>query len=67
MAKQRDLAWLKSFIAAPDKLIASGDPTAKQLVDQFIVKMPNLGLTSDQVDALAAYLENPERGWTGSD
>jgi mono/diheme cytochrome c family protein len=59
VAKQRDLAWLKSFIAAPDKLIASGDPTAKQLVDQFIVKMPNLGLTSDQVDALAAYLENP--------
>jgi len=59
VAKQRDLAWLKSFIAAPDKLIASGDPIAKQLVDQFIVKMPNLGLTSDQVDALAAYLENP--------
>jgi cytochrome c2 len=59
VAQQRDLAWLKNFIAAPDKLIAAGDPTANELVAQFGIKMPNLGLTPDQVDALVAYLENP--------
>jgi mono/diheme cytochrome c family protein len=59
VTQQRDLAWLKSFIAAPDKLIASGDPTANGLVAQFGIKMPNLGLTPDQVDSLVAYLENP--------
>ncbi len=29
---QRDAAWLKQFIAEPDKVLASGDPLATQLL-----------------------------------
>jgi Rieske Fe-S protein/mono/diheme cytochrome c family protein len=49
--------WLEHFISAPDRMIASGDPTANQLLKQYGgVQMPNLGLTSAQVESLLAYL-----------
>ena len=54
-----DPQWLASFIAAPDKLLAAGDPTATALLQQYKVKMPNLGLSQDQVAALIAYLQAP--------
>jgi mono/diheme cytochrome c family protein len=59
----QSLDWLKGFISAPDKVIASGDPTAKQLLAEYNnLPMPNLGLSSSQVDALLAYLEAPSNG-----
>jgi cytochrome c2 len=51
-----DQAWIKSFITAPDKVIASGDPTATELVAQYGIQMPNLGLSPQQVDDLVAFL-----------
>ena len=57
---QRDPAWLASFIAGPDKVLASGDPTAAALLQEFNnVQMPNLGLSQEQVAAVIAYLEAP--------
>jgi len=57
---QRDPAWLARFIAEPDKVLASGDPTATALLQEFNnVQMPNLGLSQAQVSALIAYLEAP--------
>lgn len=54
---QRDPAWLKQFIAAPDKVLASGDPIAAQLLAEYNnVPMPNLGLSAAEVDDLLAYL-----------
>jgi len=54
---QRDAAWLKQFIAEPDKVLASGDPLAPQLLQEYNnVPMPNLGLTPREVDDLLAYL-----------
>lgn len=54
---QRDSAWLKQFIAAPDKVIASGDPIATQLLAEYNnIQMPNLGLSAREVDDLLAYL-----------
>ncbi len=59
VTSQRDLAWIKGFIAAPDKVLASGDPIAAQLLaESNNVPMPNLGLTSAEVDAVVAYLES---------
>lgn len=58
VTQRQSLDWLKGFISAPDKVIASGDPTAKQLVAEYKLAMPNLGLSSNQVDALLAYLES---------
>lgn len=54
---RRDRAFLEAFIATPDKVLASGDPVAKSLLEQYKVPMPNLGLSPAEVDALIAYLE----------
>lgn len=62
VAQRRDLDWIKQFITAPDKVIASGDPIATQLLQENNnIQMPNLGLSSTEVDSLVAYLENPNQ------
>lgn len=63
VTQRRDLSWIKNFISAPDKMFASGDPTAAQLLaENNNMRMPNLGLSPTEVEALAAYLENPSLG-----
>lgn len=58
VTKQVDPEWVRRFIAAPDKMIAAGDPRATALVKQFNgIAMPNLGLAAGQVAAIVAYLE----------
>lgn len=57
VAARRDRTFLDAFIATPDKLLASGDPVAKSLLEKYKVPMPNLGLSAAEVDALIAYLE----------
>ncbi len=52
--------WLARFIREPDKMIASGDPTATALLAKFHLAMPNLGLSAAEVDALLAYLSAPK-------
>jgi mono/diheme cytochrome c family protein len=53
----RDHAWLVKFISSPDKVLAGGDPVAGKLLKEYGgVAMPNLGLSTSQVDALLAYL-----------
>jgi mono/diheme cytochrome c family protein len=60
VTQRRDLTWIKDFISAPDKMIASGDTTATQLMAEYNnMRMPDLGLSSTEVEALVAYLENP--------
>ena len=57
VATRRDAQWLKSFIADPNKLFAADDPTAQQLLSESNnVKMPALGLSAADVDALVAFL-----------
>jgi mono/diheme cytochrome c family protein len=49
---------VRAFIATPEKVLASGDPEVAALLKRFNnVKMPNLGLTPEKVDALVAYLK----------
>ena len=47
---------MKQFILEPDKVIASGDPIAKELVDEYGAPMPNLGVTAAQIGPLLAFL-----------
>lgn len=57
VASRRDPNWLAQWIAAPDKMIAAGDPIAAQILKQYNnVAMPNLGLSSTQVQAVIAYI-----------
>lgn len=54
--QRRDHDWLIKWITAPDQMIASGDPTAKQLVQQYGRQMPNLGVTPQEADDILAYI-----------
>lgn len=56
LATLRDRAWVESFIRDPAAVVASGDPVAKQLVDEYGMTMPTLGLTDAQLAAVLAYL-----------
>lgn len=54
---RRDRDWLRRFIMDPDLVLASGDPIAEVLNDDFPgVVMPNLGLGPTDADDLIAYL-----------
>jgi len=49
---------LASYLAAPDQVLAAGDPIAAALSAKYHqIPMPNLGLDSEDIDALLAYLE----------
>ncbi len=53
----RDRGWLAKFIYAPDKLLADGDPIARELFAKYKnVRMPNLALSSEDVGILVDYL-----------
>lgn len=59
VTQRRDAQWIKSFITDPNKMF-SNDPTAQQLLkENNNVKMPTLGLSPAEVDALIAYLGGP--------
>ena len=58
----RDVDWLVGFITAPDKVIAAGDPIAQQLVQQYGLPMPNLGVTEADARAVLAYLDTQSGG-----
>ena len=64
LADRRDRAWVERFIQAPDEVIASGDPIAKQLLEEYGAPMPNLGVSDAQLAALVAFLGFEQRAPT---
>lgn len=58
VASARDHVWLARYVAAPDEVLASGDPIATALFNKFKqVRMPNLRLGGKDVEALIGFLE----------
>lgn len=58
VTQRRDRAWLSRFIVEPEKVRASNDSIAMELVARFkSVRMPTLGLSSDDATDLLAYLD----------
>lgn len=57
IADRRDADWVRAFILGPEKVIAAGDPIAKQLLAEYNnVPMPNLGVTGAQIGPLMTFL-----------
>jgi mono/diheme cytochrome c family protein len=56
---KRPHEWLVDFIMDPEKLFSQNDPTATQLLNEYGFKMPDLGLSREQVLDILAYLKNP--------
>lgn len=62
VTSRRDRAWLKRFIAAPDRMLAERDPQALALFTAYDqVVMPNFQLDEAEVEALLVYLEEENR------
>jgi protein SCO1 len=56
---RRDRDWLTDYLHAPDQVLADGDPVASALYEKYHqIPMPNLGLDSEDADAVIAYLQN---------
>jgi len=61
--ERRERGWLEDFITAPDRVLASDDPLAAQLLAEYNnLTMPNLGLSQGEVDAVLAYFESQGEG-----
>jgi cytochrome c2 len=61
VTQQRPHDWLQKWIAAPDKVIASKDEYAVNLLHKYHdVQMPSLGLSSSEVDDILAFLGSPD-------
>lgn len=59
VTQRRDRQWLVDFISDPEKILASDDPIASDLLKQYGgVIMPSQGLSQDQVAAILLYLES---------
>src|SRR5262245_24128653 len=59
VTRSRDRGWLARYIAAPDELLRAGDPVATALVKQYKdVRMPNLGMSQQEVAEVLDYLES---------
>ncbi|MDF9621117.1 SCO family protein, partial [Pseudomonas entomophila] len=58
VTRQREQAWLKRWLLAPDQMLAERDALAMLLYGQYNqLAMPNLRLGETEVAALLAYLE----------
>ena len=56
ITKLRSNSWLFSFISNPDRMFAQNDPAAVQLLNEYKIKMPNMSLPADDVNAVISYL-----------
>jgi mono/diheme cytochrome c family protein len=58
VTKKRPAEWLHEWISKPDAMIAKKDPVAVELLGKYNgMEMPNLGLTTAEVDNIIAFLE----------
>jgi len=58
----REHAWLARYVAEPDRMLAEGDRLATALFAKYKnVRMPNLGLDSEEVGALLSHIEQRSR------
>jgi protein SCO1/2 len=59
---RREGAWLASYIRAPDRMLAVGDPVAVSLSEKYkTVRMPNMRLVPDEVSDVIQYLKTRDR------
>ncbi len=68
VTSRRDPAWLARWLAAPDQMLAEGDPVATALLVKYKnVPMPNLQLGGADVAALISYMESRSAAVQGTE
>jgi protein SCO1/2 len=58
VTERRDAAWLRRWMAEPDKMVESGDPIAVAMSGAWEVVMPNFSLDPNEIDNLIRYIES---------
>lgn len=58
--ERRDEEWLKKWIKNPDEMLRT-DPVAKELLKEYMVPMPNQGLTDEEVAAVLEYMKHKDQ------
>ncbi|MFL5312618.1 MAG: SCO family protein [Myxococcales bacterium] len=67
VTKRRDRAWVARYLTEADKMLAAGDATAKKLFAKYRgVRMPDLGLDREEIDALLSHIEAQGRAATAA-
>jgi protein SCO1/2 len=62
VGERRDPAWLRRYLKEPDRVRAEGDPVALGLTARYAqVRMPNLRLGDEDVDALVRHIDRVGR------
>jgi mono/diheme cytochrome c family protein len=57
VVERRDVEWIKRFLTDTEKMLES-DPIANALYEQYNrMKMPNMRVTEEQIEALTHYLQ----------
>lgn len=59
VTQRRDQEWLTKWLKDPDTMILT-DPTAKEMLKEFLVPMPNQGLSDQDIKAIMAYLKHED-------
>lgn len=53
---RREEEWLKKWLKSPDTMVFT-DPIAKEMLAEYMVPMPNQGLTDEEVNDMYIYLK----------
>lgn len=62
LLERRDRPWVTRYMMAPEVLRAQQDPTAMELAQRYrAVRMPNLGLSEDDVADLLHFVESQSK------
>ncbi|HSE83454.1 MAG TPA: cytochrome c [Thermodesulfobacteriota bacterium] len=59
VTKRREEGWLRKWLKSPETMIYT-DPIAKEMLKEYLVPMPNQGLTDEDIDALISYFKHED-------
>lgn len=56
VTERREEEWLRKWLKSPDTMIYT-DPIAKEMLKEYLVPMPNQGLSDEEIDILIVYFK----------
>ena len=56
VTERREEEWLTKWIKSPDTMVFS-DPIAKEMLAEYMIPMPNQGLSDEEVVEVISYLK----------
>ncbi len=62
ISERRPKKWLEEFISDPEKMFRDNDPVAANLLNEYKVRMPALGLSKDDVEAILDFIGSRKGG-----